>query len=145
MAELFECSGTQFDPGLVHRFVEFQQGDQTSIRYEVAHRWLRSLEPGLVDSYWNTNASLAPKKEQTTGVLFQDRLLESMYDAVVFVDAGGRVVLWNRGTERLTGIAEICAGEGSLCGNHAFEVTTDGVIDAMIAADALGKERKAKA
>jgi len=47
--------------------------------------------------------------------------------------------------ERLTSIAEICAGEGSLCGNHAFEVTTDGVIDAMIAADALGKERKAKA
>ena len=110
-AELFECSGTQFDPELVHRFVEFQQGDQTSIRYEVAHRWLRSLEPGLVDSYWDLNASLAPKKEQTAGVLFQDRLLESMYDAVVFVDAGGRVVLWNRGTERLTGIAGV-----SVCG-----------------------------
>ena len=28
-----------------------------------------------------------------------------MYDAVVFIDAAGRVVLWNRGAERLTGIA----------------------------------------
>ena len=111
MAELFECSGTQFDPELVHRFVEFQQGDQTSIRYEVAHRWLRSLEPELVDSYWNSNTPLVSKKKQTTGVLFQDRLLDSMYDAVVFVDAGGRVVLWNRGTERLTGIAGV-----SVCG-----------------------------
>ena len=107
MAELFECSGTQFDPELVHQFVEFQQTDQKAIRYEVAHRWLQSLEPGLVDSYWELNTSSAPKKEQTAAALFQDKLLDSMYDAVVFIDAAGRVVLWNRGTERLTGIAGV--------------------------------------
>ena len=28
-----------------------------------------------------------------------------MYDAVVFVDAAGRIALWNHGAERLTGIA----------------------------------------
>lgn len=44
--------------------------------------------------------------------------------------------------EKLQPIAEVCAGEGSLCGNHPFEVTVEGVIDAMIAADALGRERK---
>ena len=55
MAELFECSGTQFDPELVERFAEFRQGDQTAIHWEVAHRWLRSLEPDLVDSYWELN------------------------------------------------------------------------------------------
>jgi diguanylate cyclase (GGDEF)-like protein len=43
--------------------------------------------------------------------LFEDRLLENMYDAVVFINAAGRVVLWNRGTERLTGIAGV-----SVCG-----------------------------
>lgn len=44
--------------------------------------------------------------------------------------------------ERLQPIGDLCAGEGSLCANHPFEVTADGVIDAMIAADALGQARK---
>ncbi len=45
----------------------------------------------------------------------------------------------------LQGIGQACASEGSLCGNHCFEVTEDSVIDAMIAADALGQARKAAA
>jgi len=43
---------------------------------------------------------------------------------------------------RLQTIGDICAGEGSLCGNHPFDVTADDIINAMIAADALGRERK---
>jgi hypothetical protein len=44
--------------------------------------------------------------------------------------------------DRLKTIGDICAGHGSLCENHPFEVTSEGVIDAMIAADALGRQRK---
>jgi len=44
--------------------------------------------------------------------------------------------------DRLREIGDICAGEGSLCHNHPFEVTSDSIVDAMIAADALGRERK---
>jgi glycerol dehydrogenase len=44
--------------------------------------------------------------------------------------------------DRLQPIGDICGGEGSLCANHPFEVTSDDVIEAMIAADALGTERK---
>ena len=44
--------------------------------------------------------------------------------------------------EKLKPIADACAGEGSLCANHPFEVTVDSVIDAMIAADAMGRARK---
>lgn len=44
--------------------------------------------------------------------------------------------------DKLRPIADACAGEGSLSHNHPFEVTSDGVIDAMIAADALGRSRK---
>ena len=44
--------------------------------------------------------------------------------------------------DRLQPLGDACAGEGSLCHNHPFEVTADDVIDAMIAADALGRERK---
>jgi glycerol dehydrogenase len=44
--------------------------------------------------------------------------------------------------DRLRQIGEVCAGEGSLCHNHPFEITAESVVDAMIAADALGRERK---
>ena len=44
--------------------------------------------------------------------------------------------------ERLARIGEICAGPGSLCENHPFPVTADDIVNAMIAADALGEERK---
>ncbi len=46
------------------------------------------------------------------------------------------------GRDRLKQIGDVCAGEGSLCANHPFEITSDGVVDAMIAADALGRTRK---
>jgi len=44
--------------------------------------------------------------------------------------------------DRLKQIGDICASKGSLCESHVFEVTSQGVVDAMIAADALGRERK---
>jgi glycerol dehydrogenase len=44
--------------------------------------------------------------------------------------------------ERLQSIGEACAGEGSLCHNHPFQVTAADVVDAMIAADALGRKRQ---
>lgn len=44
--------------------------------------------------------------------------------------------------ERLQSIGDACAGEGSLCHNHPFEITADDIVDAMIAADALGRRRK---
>ena len=44
--------------------------------------------------------------------------------------------------ERLSKIGNVCAGAGSLCHNHPFKVTSENVVDAMIAADALGQVRK---
>jgi len=44
--------------------------------------------------------------------------------------------------ESLKTIGDVCAGEGSLCVSHCFEVTSEAVVDAMIAADALGRRRK---
>ncbi len=43
---------------------------------------------------------------------------------------------------RLQPIGDICAGPGSLCANHPFKVTADDIVNAMIAADALGEARK---
>jgi glycerol dehydrogenase len=44
--------------------------------------------------------------------------------------------------ERLRVIGQACASQGSLCHNHCFQVTEDSAIDAMIAADAVGRARK---
>ncbi len=46
------------------------------------------------------------------------------------------------GRDRLKKIGDVCAGEGSLCHNHPFKVVSDDIVDAMIAADALGRSRK---
>ncbi len=53
--------------------------------------------------------------------------------------------LTNVTREFLKEIGDICAGEGSLCANHCFEVTSEDVVDAMIAADQLGQKRLAMA
>jgi diguanylate cyclase (GGDEF)-like protein len=104
MAELFECSGTQFDPELVKQFDEFRRDDPTAVQWETAHRWLRLLDPTAAHSCWELNCNLLPPAEPTVDALFQDRLLDNMHDAVVFVDVAGRVVSWNHGAERLTGV-----------------------------------------
>ncbi|MBN2474052.1 MAG: diguanylate cyclase [Pirellulales bacterium] len=105
MTELFDCAGTQFDPELVRQFAELYVCDQTELRREVASRWLNTLDPNLANSHWQLNC--VPPVAGSHGVdgVFQAKLLENMYDAVVFIDATGQIALWNRGAERLTGIA----------------------------------------
>jgi len=81
--------------------------------------------------------------------LDEDTDVEEMYQVVDFEIAVGLPVtfadlnLHNVTREKLRLIGEACASAGSLCEAHVFEVTCDSVIDAMIAADALGQERKA--
>jgi diguanylate cyclase (GGDEF)-like protein len=104
-AELFHCAGTQFDPELVRQFAEFRASDMGPLHREVAGRWLGALDPELVNSYWEHNCVPSPQAPPAPDASFHARLLDNMYDAVVFVDAGGKITLWNHGAERLTGIA----------------------------------------
>jgi len=82
-------------------------------------------------------------------VLDEDSETDEMLQIIDFEVAIGLPVTFaelgmtNVTREQLQSIGEACAGEGSLCGNHCFDVTADSVVDAMIAADALGQERKA--
>lgn len=105
MMELFDCAGTQFDPELVRRFAQLHECDQSELQREVAGRWLKSLDCELASSYWHLNGVPSSKGAPGADSLFQSKLLDNMYDAVVFIDAGGQVALWNRGAERLTGVA----------------------------------------
>lgn len=56
---------------------------------------------------------------------------------VTFAEVG----LKGAGRDKLKAIADICIGS-TLCNNHPFKVTSETLIDAMIAADALGTARK---
>ncbi len=105
VGELYACAGGQFDPRLVEQFVALQRLDQVALRQEVCRRWLRTLDPKAVESFWTmTEAVAAPGATEITS-LFQARLLRNMHDAVVFVDGDLRIVEWNHGAERLTGIS----------------------------------------
>jgi glycerol dehydrogenase len=74
--------------------------------------------------------------------------MDEVYEAVDFEVAIGLPVTFKdiglEGVtrEQLKTIGDVCAGQGSLCESHCFKVTSEAVVDAMIAADALGTERK---
>jgi diguanylate cyclase (GGDEF)-like protein/PAS domain S-box-containing protein len=108
LAELFECAGTQFDPDLVKDFCTYIAADQVKLNAAVARRWLKELQGDVSNSLWQHSPSRSA--ETATGAvhtpnLFQERLLESMHDAVIFVDDSLRITQWNRAAERLTGIS----------------------------------------
>ncbi len=103
LAELFEFAGTQFDPRMVQEFCNFVSADQVKLQAVVARRWLKDLAPA-VSGMWQLSQGPLASSVGTVEMLFHRKLLESMHDAVIFVDGSLRVVLWNRAAERLTGI-----------------------------------------
>jgi diguanylate cyclase (GGDEF)-like protein/PAS domain S-box-containing protein/putative nucleotidyltransferase with HDIG domain len=105
LAELFEFAGTQFDPRLVQEFCSYISADQMKLQSVVARRWLKQLAPEAGSNLWQLQAMPSSPSGSTLEGIFYRKLLESMQDAVVFVDSTLRIVLWNRSAERLTGIA----------------------------------------
>ena len=105
LAELFEFAGTQFDPRLVQEFCSYISADQMKLQSVVARRWLKQLAPEAGSGLWQLQNLYAPASGASLEGLFYRKLLESMQDAVVFVDSTHRIVLWNRAAERLTGLA----------------------------------------
>jgi diguanylate cyclase (GGDEF)-like protein/PAS domain S-box-containing protein len=103
LAELFEFAGTQFDPRMVQEFCSFVSADQVKLQAVVARRWLKDLAPAA-GGMWQLSHGPLASSAGNVEMLFHRKLLESMHDAVIFVDGSLRVVLWNRAAERLTGI-----------------------------------------
>jgi diguanylate cyclase (GGDEF)-like protein len=101
--ELCDFAGTQFDPQLVINFAELQAIDQRKLHHRVARRWLQEIDPNASNLWWESRAQCLPSGSPST--LHHQRLLENMYEGVIFLDMNLQVMLWNRGTERLTGIS----------------------------------------
>jgi len=103
--ELFKFAGTQFDPMLVQQFAELKECDQSILHREVSQRWLSSLAPEVVNSYWEFNRPKPAPAQADPQNDFHHRLLKNMLDAVVFIDENYKITLWNNGAERMTGIS----------------------------------------
>lgn len=106
VAELFHNAGSQFDPGLVREFAKMSSHTEAEIEQHVQERWNQTLSPSSADALWQLKQPLyANLGTPSAESIFQTRLLDAMHDGVIFIDASGRILLWNRGTERLTGIS----------------------------------------
>ena len=84
----------------MRQFVEMLEGDRGQLRKQVAARWLLSLDPQAANAYWDFTATKAPAAtscEPGEPSQFETKLLDNMYDAVIFVNVQGRIVQWNHG------------------------------------------------
>lgn len=102
--ELFTFSGTQFDPRLVQCFSELHERDLEHLHRRTAAKWLQDLDAASTDSCWHLSNRLEGRTPLVSEALFQQKLLDNMSDAVVFLDNNLQITLWNQGAERLTGI-----------------------------------------
>jgi diguanylate cyclase (GGDEF)-like protein len=104
--ELFTHAGRQFDPDLIRSFSELNVSVQ--VHQKVIGHWLKTLDPQQSNRFWQSLPVAAPREQDVPcAALFQQKLLDNMYDAVIFVDCNMRIVRWNRGAERLTGISGV--------------------------------------
>jgi diguanylate cyclase (GGDEF)-like protein len=103
--ELYTNAGTQFDPALVVLFIKLHDLDGLKMKQEAVRRWLSDITPEAANSQWRRNDSMQWQTSRSSDSLFHQKLLDNMYDAVVFIDSSRRIALWNRGAERLTGIS----------------------------------------
>jgi diguanylate cyclase (GGDEF)-like protein/PAS domain S-box-containing protein len=112
LQELFEFSGRQFDPELVKQFEEVLSQQQDVLSSRVAARWLNEIVYRQESLPWQTvgesQAAGGDKsaKNATRGrSLFEQKLIDTMHDGVVFVDTQAKITLWNKGAEQITGIS----------------------------------------
>jgi diguanylate cyclase (GGDEF)-like protein len=105
LAELYEFAGKQFDPDLVKMFSELHERSDLDLHAKVSQRWLEALAPDLANQQWRLNVPTAQPGQAMPQPLFQQKLLDNMYDGVIFVDSQRQIFMWNQGAERLSGIS----------------------------------------
>lgn len=111
LQELFTGAGTLYDPILVNQFIELLSHDQELLTQQVAGRWLNELGKKQCELPWSQVATVeappAPLNDKRS--LFEQQLIDSMHDGVIFVDEKRNIFLWSKGAERLTGVSSAAA------------------------------------
>ena len=104
VAELFASAGTQFDPQLVEQFAWLSPQAEAEIRRRVSLRWLQPCPEASTVAGMQSDEPPPPADSSAFLNVFQQALVDGIHDGIAFVDARGRILLWNRGAERLTGL-----------------------------------------
>ena len=109
IAELFKNVPGQFDPELVEVFAQVPPNSSGVPASSMALRWLHEFNPRLANDRWadrEPDAMSSPNASRLAQMgAFHEHLIDAMQDGVVFIDASGRIISWNRGAERITGIS----------------------------------------
>ena len=79
--------------------------NQERLTAAVSRHWLVELQRSQANDRWRPAPPAAAGLQVDVRQLFHERLLESMDDAVIFVDTGLKILRWNRAAELLTGIS----------------------------------------
>jgi diguanylate cyclase (GGDEF)-like protein/PAS domain S-box-containing protein len=101
--ELYANSGTQFDPELVKNFVELVSRPRPELEQHAAQRWLgqfTSLQPYFAAS---SPIQFGGENDSVVSSLFHNRLLDTLTEATIYLDNRGKILLWNRAAEQLSG------------------------------------------
>ncbi len=102
--ELFQYSGSQFDPELVQDFAVMIDQPRPELEAQVAKGWLEQFAtqstPGFGGSILPASSN---SLQHVIDSVFHHRLLETLPDGAVYLDADGQILLWNRSAERMTG------------------------------------------
>ncbi|MBX3434855.1 MAG: diguanylate cyclase [Pirellulales bacterium] len=135
LAELTRRGGIQLDPILVTQFSDVLTQGSANLTDEVVARWLSTATayPWHVDCEKPTGTTAEPAPAMLAGPsLFEQKLIDAMHDGVVFVDAQRRIILWSKGSERLTGVSAGAAASRrfvpsllDMCNSGGRRVTDD--------------------
>lgn len=112
MVELVRGSKTQFDPALVVDFCRLLESRPEMLQGQMVHRWLQQLRPEKAEAFWTgqPNAGKKQSSQPRRGVvrsetIFNQKLLRTLKDGVVFTDREGAITNWNVAMEQMTGIS----------------------------------------
>ncbi len=101
IAELFEFSGTQFDPTLVNHFATIQTAHPTKALEQTARRWLLELQDLDANQYWRRQTGNA---SVDFNLPFHEALFEHLPGGAFYVLSDLTICRWNKSLEHLTGI-----------------------------------------
>ncbi len=113
LADLSADGGARFDPVLVKQFMELLSHDQEALTAQVAGHWYNELGKRQSELPWQARPASEPAPLEAPAAAgpsqFEQQLIDSMHDGVIFVDAHAQIFLWSKGAERLTGVSAAAA------------------------------------
>ncbi len=107
-------AGTQFSSEYVREFAELVSRPRPELEAELLNRWIARFSTDAIPGLYGpgnpcggmTESSLMSSSgaiQNLVDTVFHRRLLDTLADAAIYLDAGGQILHWNRAAERMSG------------------------------------------